>query len=136
MDRNDGRSADFKQIKSAHDSTAVAAGDTLYVAGSEDHYSQFTITKPLVIIGPGNWLSQNPNTQANILTVNISTLNIEAAGTIIKGIVVTSQLNINASNITIKNCWMSDLVINREPGSRSLSNGVIMQNYVHNRIAI
>ena len=67
VDSNSGSTAkDFTNLKAAHD--GAAAGDTLYLIGSPVNYitTKVTLTKRLVIIGPGYFLNENPNTQSNV----------------------------------------------------------------------
>jgi hypothetical protein len=67
VDSNAGSTAkDFTNLQSAHD--GATAGDTLYLVGSPVNYitTKVTITKRLVIIGPGYFLNENPDTQTNV----------------------------------------------------------------------
>jgi hypothetical protein len=55
--------ADFVSLTLAH--AQVQAGDTIFVEGSGTPYDGVTLTKKLVLIGPGYFLTENPNTHYN-----------------------------------------------------------------------
>ena len=64
VDSNTRNAADFRDLQSAHD--AASAGDTLYVRGSSVTYTgDLTLEKQLVIIGPGYFLHEYPDSQSN-----------------------------------------------------------------------
>ena len=64
VDNKSGGIADFTEIQAAHD--AAWAGDTIYVYSSGSSiYKSATISKQLYIIGPGYFLTENSNTQAD-----------------------------------------------------------------------
>ncbi len=81
-----GIAADFTALQAAHD--AAAAGDTLHIEGSPNSYSSLNITKRLVIIGPGYYLDENPNTQAFAQTARVGNFNFQpgSSGSIVMGI--------------------------------------------------
>lgn len=64
VNNNPGVTANFRTLQAANDSAAVMDGDTLYVAGSPTSYGSLNVTKELIIIGPGYFLDENPDTQA------------------------------------------------------------------------
>ncbi len=133
VDSNPGSPGDFATLADAH--TAAAAGDTLYVHGSPVGYGDVVITKTLFIFGPGYFLSENPETQANLQSaqVNLITLDPGSEGSLLSGLDIGNSVNINADNITLRRNRISttsstDLVeIN---GSRL--NIVVTQNYIEN----
>ena len=53
----------FKQLSDANSSNLVSAtaGDTIHLEGSSVDYISTTLTKKLVIIGPGYLLNENTN---------------------------------------------------------------------------
>ena len=55
VDNATSRPADFRTIQAAIDAASV--GDTLMIAGASNLYSSFTLTKRLIIKGPGDTLS-------------------------------------------------------------------------------
>ena len=58
VDNNPNRSADFRTIQGAVD--AAQTGDTIYVAGSTTSYGDVQVRKPVVMIGTGYFLDENP----------------------------------------------------------------------------
>lgn len=131
---NQGYQADFAQINQAVADPNVLAGDTLHVEGSTVEYNSATITKPLIIIGPGYNLSQNPKTSTNNLEAIVGpiTINNTAPGTHIIGISAADGwsygVTINANDVVIKRCKF----INRIDISPSLTNIAITQNFFYN----
>lgn len=99
---------------------AASAGDTIYVFGSNADYGSITIDKPITIIGPGYFLSQNMNTQVNKLMAAFGNINLieGSQGSKLIGIANAPNINydfhIRVSNITIISCYIhSELIINR-----------------------
>ncbi len=87
--------AQFNTIQAAVN--AAASGDTIYIHGSPNAYSSFTITdKQLVIIGPGWSPNKNLPFTANVpgFTFN-GTL---CSNTEIQGLVITSTVAINSNH--------------------------------------
>lgn len=125
-----GINANFTDIQTAHDS--ASAGDTILVEGTTNAYSTtITLNKKLVILGPGYFLGQNPQTQANFSTALVSgTFNINSgsAGSVIMGLEFTYDVNINESNIIFKRNY-SHATYSVNIGT-SRSNVVIAQNYL------
>lgn len=103
VDNNPGNTnADFVTLQAAHD--GVASNDTLYVIGSGLNYGSLTMTKPLTIIGPGFFLAENPQTQANPASAKVGAVIVDpgAAGTFISGMEFTGLNNVNTNNVTLK----------------------------------
>jgi hypothetical protein len=142
VDSNVGSSTkDFTTLQAAHD--GAAAGDTLYMIGSPLDYitDRVTVTKKLIIIGPGYFLNENPDTQSSILTAIIDSnvpLQCEelifaagSSGSAIMGMVINGRIQVNTNNILIKRnlisqkggCGSTSLVV-------SGSNVLIVQNYI------
>ncbi|HNQ69173.1 MAG TPA: hypothetical protein PKN32_12395 [Bacteroidales bacterium] len=101
--------ADFTTITDAI--AAAADYDTLYIEGTPVHYEGFTLAKPLVMIGPGYFLGDNPETQANPNSAIIkrSVFNPGCEGSVIIGLYFydgvmgdASAITINESNIIFK----------------------------------
>ncbi len=57
VDNDSTHAADFRTVQDAID--AAQAGDTVYVAGSERAYDRFNVTRRLVLIGTGYFLTEN-----------------------------------------------------------------------------
>ncbi|HYG03597.1 MAG TPA: hypothetical protein VD927_14210 [Chryseosolibacter sp.] len=112
---NSGGIGDFTNAQDAI--TAATAGDTLYFVGSPVSYGNFTVTKPLTLIGPGYFLNENPNAYVNKYSPQIGTITIEsdnptdgtrdlnsgAAGTRLIGIQST-YLTVRVNNVTVDRC--------------------------------
>jgi len=90
---------------------AAATGDTILVEASPlDYAENLTITKKLVIKGPGYFLDENPGISANKLPATVGGQIVFAegsSGSVLMGIVNhNSYVNINASNITLRRCQL------------------------------
>ena len=73
VNNNPGINANFTSFTAAQN--VASNGDTLYFEGSPVSYGDITITKPLVIIGPGYFLTENLQTQANPVSAQFGTVN-------------------------------------------------------------
>lgn len=103
--------ADFTTFNAAATSASVQAGDTLYMEPSATTYStnSFTLSKRLVVIGPGyfidptdNSFPANPNLQAATKPARIAffRLNSGADGSVFMGLTLDGSVYLNgASNI-------------------------------------
>jgi hypothetical protein len=102
---NSGRVANFNNITAAI--TAAASGDTLLLGGSTTAYANITLTKRLVIIGTGYFLTENPNTIEYKIptTINNVTFSTDSEGSVLMGITSTN-ITINTNDITVRrsNC--------------------------------
>jgi hypothetical protein len=103
----------FKQINQAVAFGIVNNGDTVHVEGSTVIYDAATITKRLVIIGPGYFLTENPKTSENVLESRIGRIgfnpgsqNSQVIGLDVVGAgnVADRFVYISASGITVKRC--------------------------------
>jgi hypothetical protein len=127
----EGAGADFTSINDAVASISVLNGDTLYLEGSGTSLStgNVTITKTLNIIGPGYYLSQYPDTQANIASATISNhvyFNSGSSGSLVKGVNFEGTVFISTPDFTIKRCrFTSNLEVGK---SSAADNTVVMQN--------
>ncbi|RYY14990.1 MAG: hypothetical protein EOO04_29355 [Chitinophagaceae bacterium] len=107
----------FNTVQEAHDFSGTKAGDTLMIEGSSLPYAEVVLNKPLVLIGPGYFLTQNPQTQSNTLDARMRriTLNPLAAGTILEGLsfaVGSSAYTpaVAANNAIIRKCLLSSAI--------------------------
>jgi hypothetical protein len=122
----------YNNIQAAHD--AAAAGDTLMIEGSTTNYAAVDLTKKLVIIGPGYFLSQNPQGPANsvqAISLGIS-IRPSASGTVVMGMTFatysaahTVLLYDNISNVTIMRCHFNSPIC----FYGQLQNITVIQNY-------
>ena len=103
VNNNAGVNANFTTIQAAIDS--AKAGDTIHIEPSATAYAGISMSKRLTIIGPGYYLGENPNTQANKQTsiVNGATIYLGSAGSVIMGLDFQGNtINIYTNDIVIK----------------------------------
>lgn len=94
--------ANFTTLSGAVSSASVFAGDTILVSGAFTTYAGFTLTKRLTIIGPGYFLSENTNLQADTFSAKVSNIafNSGSDGSVIMGLYFVGPVDINTNNIT------------------------------------
>lgn len=100
-----GVNADFTSLQGAHNSTSVLSGDTIHLEGSPFGYGGLTCSKRLIIIGPGYFLGENPNTQAVAQPAYVGDVNfnVGSQGSLIMGCDFNaSSINIFCDNIVIR----------------------------------
>lgn len=142
VDSNTGSTAkDFTTLNAAY--TGAAAGDTLYLVGSPNNYlaGKVTLSKRLIIIGPGYFLNENPDTQTNTLSsylFNAGTCGetlefaVGSEGSVMMGVTIAGKILITTNNILIKRNFFTD----GQPGcpeERVMvhgSNCIITQNFI------
>lgn len=124
----------FAQINQAVAFGIVNNGDTIHVEGSTITYAFCTITKRLVIIGAGYFLTDNPKTSNNVLETKLARIvfstgsensqligmNIVSAGN-----TADRDVYINANGITVKRCRIEGQIVFGHP----LSDVYILQNF-------
>ncbi|MBN3036506.1 MAG: hypothetical protein JW861_13045 [Bacteroidales bacterium] len=101
--------ADFHGIQTAINDPYVFPGDTIYVEGYANSYGDFTVLKPLVLIGPGYFLNDNDTTQAIKYEAIIGavTFEIGSEGSVLAGFYLYAiesgykLIQINTQGITI-----------------------------------
>ena len=127
----------FNQIQQAHDFTIVNAGDTIYVEGSIATYLPATITKKLVIIGTGYFLTNNSKTSSNKVESAVERIyfNTGSEGSQLIGLDVVYNNNyndqivyVNVNDITIKRCRIEKAV----QFGDTLKNVFILENFFPN----
>ena len=126
----------YASFQAAYD--VAVNGDTIYLEGSGYSYGSLTLYKSLVIIGPGYFLNQNPETQANIASAGIYSLNLRtgSSGTKIAGLDISSITNNDQTvlqNIVFMRNRISNSMYNpygTSPSSAYYSNFVFEQNFV------
>lgn len=134
-----GSSAPYNTLISAHD--AAVDGDTIYVEGSSNGYGSLIITKRLIFIGPGYFLSENPNTPTSLpAIVNDFKLNQTingdplsgAAGTEIRGLSFTqsggTQIEVDVNNVVVAQCVVNFNVWFKDD---DISGTQVIQNYFY-----
>ncbi len=103
----------FKTLSEANSSSSVATGDTLMVEGSTVVYDNLTLTKGLVLIGPGYFLSQNANNQADGLGATVQQIEISpsASGAVLMGLTFSSSNTgyipiIETNQVVVMRCYL------------------------------
>lgn len=125
-----GANAPYTTIQAAL--TDAANGDIILVEGSPTNYAGVTVTKQVTIQGPGYFLDQNTELQANLNNAEVAStisFNAGSAGSIIRGM-RTSTITINTSNITVSNNFIQS-GLDMNTGSNNI---VISGNYLLNVI--
>lgn len=132
VNNNAGTSPDFMTLEDAHNGADY--GDTLYVEGSSTTYGDAIFTKMLTVIGPGYFLSENPNTQANPLNgmVGTVTLNNGSQGSEFSGLQI-NHVFINTDEIIIRRNYII-ATANYSASTVQVNNAqnvLITQNYIY-----
>jgi len=132
VNNNTDFNADFTTLQAAV--TAASIGDTIYVEGSATEYAGATINKPLTIVGPGFFLSENPKTQANKVEALFNSEIIFASGSegsTIMGCKIQNgyTLLISVSDITVLRNYLYMVAFNNNS-----NNIMLAQNYVVQQI--
>lgn len=132
VNNNTDFTADFTTLQAAV--TAAADNDTIYVEGSATIYEGATINKPLTIVGPGYFLSENPKTQANnvdALFESDITFTSGSDGSTLMGCKFQSlaKVIINVSDITVIRNYLYNIEFNG-----TSNNVLVAQNYVIDQI--
>ena len=105
--------ADYSEIQAAID--AASPGDYIYVYPSV-YENGFTLGIPLVIVGPGYFLGDNPNTQVNKSPATIKgevTVGTNTSGTILTGLNLENKVTVQGtSNVILKRNRIHSIEIN------------------------
>lgn len=114
---NSDNSADFQSVQAAiNDDINVQNGDTLFIEGSAQAYSGFSVDKQLYIIGPGYFLGDNPKTSNSGAFAFINgdaRFIVGSEGSVILGITMSSSstlnhIDVDTDNITVIGCWLEN----------------------------
>jgi hypothetical protein len=129
--------ADFASLTLAH--AQAQSGDTLYVEGGNP-YEGLVITKKLVLIGPGYFLTENPDTHFNKMPALIkSTILFEKGsyGSEIMGFdfkMYSADIQLKESAITIKRNRLNDVIFYNNLSINTINDITIIQNYFDGRL--
>lgn len=119
--------ADFTTLQAAV--TAASDNDTIYMEGSATNYEGATIGKPLTIVGPGFFLSENPKTQANntsaVIDSEITFTSGSEGSTIMGCFLYYADLTISVSDISVIRNYLHQVEF-----TGTSNNIVVIQNYV------
>ena len=132
-----GADANFTTIGDALSYWETADGDTIYIESSSISYAGFTTDKQIVYIGPGYFLDENPQTQANLAPAKISssvTLSSGASGSVITGLHFTFAVTIQDDDIVLKrNRFYGSYALNI---ANDVQNIIIKNNYFSTNLTI
>jgi hypothetical protein len=128
-----GVDADYTSLANAISSPLVNPGDTIYLEASSGSHGNITLTKRLVIIGPGFFLAENPETQADVNSAVIGAFTFSSGsnGSIIKGCRIHNII-VNSSDIIIKGNLISGSTSNTIRLGADIANVIIQNNYIQN----
>ena len=124
----------FTQLSQAIAFAIVNNGDTIHVEGSTETYAFAIVTKKLVIIGTGFFLTDNPKTSNNTLASKIQRIyfNAGSEGSQLIGMDIVSAGNtadrnvyVNVNGVTVKRCRIESGIVFGFP----LSDVYITQNF-------
>lgn len=131
VNNNAGVVADFNAVAAAV--TAAATGDTIYIEGSATNYGGSGLSKKLVFIGTGYFLSganSNPGLQANPNPANIGSILLDSAasGSVFLGLSGLTIQNLNPAgfgtdNITISRCQLNSISLYYSPQAGTIADG-------------
>ncbi|HKR05986.1 MAG TPA: hypothetical protein VJY62_15225 [Bacteroidia bacterium] len=128
----------FNTINQAVAWASVVDGDTLHIEGSQFIYGAGTITKRLVIIGPGFYLGDNPKTSNDLYSAKITRINFQAGSGGSTAIGLNIVVNTNTADgyfqiaddsITIKRCRIERAIYFHITGGSGIQLVTILQNY-------
>lgn len=104
VNNNPGVAADFTDLQAAHN--GAAAGDTIHIEGSPTSYGGASFNKKLIVLGPGYFLDERPNTQALLHSGKVGTItyNMGSEGSVVMG------LDFQSSGVSI---FTDDILIRR-----------------------
>ncbi len=127
----------FKEINQAIAYSNVVANDTLHIEGSTIDYADAIITKQLVIIGPGYFLTENSKVSNNTYDARIGRITFNSGSefsqligmnVVVNGSSSTGTVYLNINEITIKRCRIDrDIQF-----ATQLSGFYILQNFFSN----
>ncbi len=132
-----GVTADFTSISDAVNSTSVLSGDTIHLESSPSGYGGCVLTKRLVILGSGYFLTENaplipnPKTENNTNPSAIGNINFNpgSKGSVIAGVQIQGFAVVQDSLITIQRCYLfNDCYILDNSSSVNVYADTIRQN--------
>ncbi|MBN2698492.1 MAG: hypothetical protein JXR52_06670 [Bacteroidales bacterium] len=140
LNNNPAVDADFRTFADAHE--AASPGDTIFIEGNGHvaHYGNISITKKLVLIGPGYFLNENDSTYAHQNFARFQSIYIQAGaqGTEVYGLYVytddanTCHMRIWASDVIVaRNYFSSHIGYNEIYIAANVQNVTICQNFAY-----
>ena len=137
VNNNAGGPGDFTTASAAHN--AALDGDTLYFVGSNNYYgaSVFIVTKKLVLIGPGYFLNENPNTYSNKSTAYFNGITLDqsvtdnlssgASGSVLLGLEIAT-VSVKVNDISVVRCKVTT-IDNMLGSATDLTGLLVKQSY-------
>lgn len=118
-----GSTAPYSSIEDAQ--TNAVDGDTILIDGSSTKYSDkgITISKRVVLIGPGYMLIENGIVEEGAVSASLGTITIEASGVHVYGLTL-DKVEIGASDVVIARCITGRINLNTS------SRCIIHQNHI------
>lgn len=125
---NTGLVVDFTSAQQAVESSMVHHGDTLFFESSTFSYGNITLTKRLTLVGPGYFIGQNTETQANIAPAILENVNFNegSQGSLMTGMTVNSWITVSDTGIILTRNNLSSLNI-----SNTGYESYIGQNFIY-----
>lgn len=119
-----GSSAPYTSIEDAH--AAASSGDTIMFDASNTAYftNTFTLTKSLVLIGPGYWLVDNGIVEEGASSAKLGGLHLKGEGSVVKGLNI-AVLYVEAPKIVVNRCYLGKISF-----SKGADNGIVHQNFI------
>ncbi len=124
-----GSSAPYTSIAKAHD--AAQKGDTIMVEGSETNYGDILLTKSVVLIGPGFWLTENGLTQEGNQSAKVGILELSAVDITVCGMEITKDVKMNRNNAIINRCKVKGGILIQP----NIGHCIIHQNFLSGMIS-
>ncbi|MFS8083202.1 MAG: hypothetical protein ACMG51_07100, partial [Ginsengibacter sp.] len=121
-------------LQQAHDNAIVASGDTLHVEQSPTTYGACVFTKRLVVIGPGYFLSSNPNTQVNTsFGATVGNLTFYTAGGASSQVfgLTTGNVYMGVNNLLIARCNITGVAYIGNTSTGNIDGMTLRQNYMN-----
>lgn len=131
VNNNAGSGAPYSNVTDAIE--ASSAGDTIMIDQSATSYGDITVSKKLVIMGPGYWRVENGISSEGASSAQLAqvTINRDADGLVLRGVTVTGLLTVNAPNVVVNRCNLIGVKL-----SETATRCVIHQNFIaHSGVA-
>lgn len=124
-----GSSAPYSTIEAAHE--AAIPGDTIMVEGSVNDYGwKITISKKIVLIGPGYNQVSNGLVNEGMNSARIQNLILDYKEIVVSGMTITSDISISKENNVVNRCNLAGVTL-----KSGATGAIIHQNYISGGIA-
>lgn len=123
-----GSTAPYSEISDAME--AALPGDTIMVEGSPTSYGNISITKRIVLMGPGYNMVTNGIVEEGFNPASIYIVDIDYKDVQMMGITVINNTNVNQPNVVITRCNTNNIILNGSDATGC----VIHKNYINGSI--